>query len=227
MQYFISIFRWTLASVCKCNTWEYSYSVALKEVTNVAVWRTIRQGSFMTLQILKYFRTGGRGGWWWGWCRGTFEACTLGGVSRHILGSLNFSWFPQASTGKFWDSTQNNLAAPANRELRLMWDLGYLISIGQASRRIRCRNSNCFSANVLRSVLGVTQFPYQRSSGVQTEHEDDLSRAFSGEDCDTKHCSKGQVQLQAGAIPRFPQTPSWHDAGLRRGDNLTVNKVIL
>jgi len=32
----------------------------------------------------------------------------------------------------------------------------------------------------LRSVLGVTQFPYQRSSGVQTEHEDDLSRAFSG-----------------------------------------------
>jgi len=50
---------------------------------------------------------------------------------------------------------------------------------------------------VLRSVLGVTQFPGERSSGVEPEHKDDLSHALSGEDCDTKHCSERQVQLQA------------------------------
>lgn len=71
-----------------------------------------------------------------------------------------------------------------------------------------------FAANVLQSVLGVTQFPGQRSSGVQPEHKDDLSLALSGEDCDTKHCSERQVQLQAGAIPSFPQTPSWRGVEL-------------
>ena len=106
--------------------------------------------------------------------------------------------------------------------------LGCLISIGQAACCIRCTNSNCFSSNVLWSVLGVTRFPGQRSSGVQQpEHEDDLSRALSGEDCDTKHCSERQVQLQAGAAPPFPQTPSCHGVELRTGHNFTVNKVIL
>jgi hypothetical protein len=105
-----------------------------------------------------------------------------------------------------------------------MWGLGYLISIGQATSCIRCRNSNCFSANVLRPVLGVAQFPGQRNSGVQPEHEDDLSCAFSGEDCDIKHCSERQVQLQAGAIPPFPQKPSWHGVELRTGTTLQLIK---
>jgi hypothetical protein len=57
----------------------------------------------------------------------------------------------------------------------------------------------------------------------QPEHEVDLSRALSGEDCDTKDCSERQAQLQAGAEPPFPQTPSWHGVELTAGDNLTVN----
>jgi hypothetical protein len=89
-----------------------------------------------------------------------------------------------------------------------MWGLGYLISIGQATSSIRCRNSNCFSTKVLRSVVDLMQFSGQRSAGVRPEHEDDLSHAFSGEECGTKHCSERQVQLQAGALPPFPQTPS-------------------
>lgn len=61
----------------------------------------------------------------------------------------------------------------------------------------------------------VTQFPGQRSSEVQPKHKDGMSRALSGEDCDTKHCSERQVQLQAGAVPLFPQAPSGHGVELR------------
>jgi hypothetical protein len=71
------------------------------------------------------------------------------------------------------------------------------------------------------------QFPGQRRAGVQSEREDDLSNAFSGDDCDTKHCSERQVRLQAGAIYRFSQTSSWHGVELRRGDKFAVNKMIL
>ena len=61
-----------------------------------------------------------------------------------------------------------------------------------------------------RPVLGFTQLRGQRMFWVrQPEREDDLSHAFSDENCGTKHCSERQVQLEAGAVLQYLHTPSW------------------
>jgi hypothetical protein len=96
-------------------------SRALKEAPDTSRRRTRRQGSFVTLQMSNWYRSGAEGAD----VAANFEACTRGGLlfeirPRHILTSLRFSWFPPGSPGKFWGSTPNNLVTPANRMVRLM-----------------------------------------------------------------------------------------------------------